>query len=118
MCHSVTHSSGAVALTIGIVLGYLYFIIFNYAFQNCDKLVDAIYTSELWLESCYDILMAAFSGLSLVYILQRRYYGAINTNLDKELCQRKELESYWCPVMRRNYECTPSDDLHGTQKMW
>ncbi|EPB80088.1 hypothetical protein ANCCEY_00776 [Ancylostoma ceylanicum] len=136
---------GAVALTIGIVLGYLYFIIFNYAFQNCDKLVDAIYTSELWLESCYDILMAAFSGLSLVYILQRRYYGAINSNLDKigrlfinitfsvvwvkvvvykgylshqELCQRKELESYWCPVMRRNYECTPSDDLHGTQKMW
>ncbi|ETN69310.1 hypothetical protein NECAME_05293, partial [Necator americanus] len=155
---------GAVALTIGIVLGYLYFIIFNYAFQNCDKLVDAIYTSELWLESCYDILMASFSALSFVYILQRRYYGAINSNLDKigrlfinitfsvvwikvvvfkgylshqegakeprtclsdtvlliyqELCQRKELESYWCPVVRRNYECSPSDDLHGTQKMW
>ncbi|VDO45120.1 unnamed protein product [Haemonchus placei] len=139
---------GAVALTIGIVLGYLYFIIFNYAFQNCDKLVDAIYSSELWLESCYDVLMAAFSALSLVYILQRRYYGAINSNLDntfqigrlfinitfsvvwikvvvykgylshQELCQRKELESYWCPVMRRNYECSPANDLHGTQKMW
>lgn len=27
--------------------------------------------------------MATFSALSLVYILQRRYYGAINTNLDK-----------------------------------
>lgn len=136
---------GAVALTIGIVLGYLYFIIFNYAFQNCDKLVDAIYTSELWLEATYDVLMASFSALSLIYILQRRYYGAINSNLDKigrlfinitfsvvwikvvvfkgylshqELCQRKELESYWCPVMRRTYECSPSDDLHGMQKMW
>ncbi|VDM80898.1 unnamed protein product [Strongylus vulgaris] len=89
--------------------------------------------------------MACFSALSLIYILQRRYYGAINSNLDKigrlfinitfsvvwikvvvykgylshqELCQRKELEGYWCPVMRRNYECSPSDDLHGTQKMW
>uniref|UniRef100_A0A1I7XHY8 Anoctamin n=1 Tax=Heterorhabditis bacteriophora TaxID=37862 RepID=A0A1I7XHY8_HETBA len=32
--------------------------------------------------------------------------------------QRKELESYWCPVMKRNYECYPAEDLHGTQKMW
>lgn len=33
------------ALTIGICLGYLYFIVFNYAFEDCDKLVDAIYKS-------------------------------------------------------------------------
>ncbi|VDL83083.1 unnamed protein product [Nippostrongylus brasiliensis] len=136
---------GAVVLTIGIVLGYLYFIVYNYAFQSCDKLVDAIYSSELWLEACYDVLMALFSAISLIYVLQRRYYGAINSNLDKigrlfinitfsivwikvvvfkgylshqELCQRKELEGYWCPVTRRIYECSPSSDLHGTQKMW
>ncbi|CAI4222136.1 unnamed protein product [Auanema sp. JU1783] len=136
---------GAIALTIGITLGYLYFIIFNYAFQDCDKLVDAIYSSELWMETIYDLLMASFSMLSLIYILQRRYFGAINSNLDKvgrlfinitfsvvwlkvviykaylshqELCQRKELEGYWCPVMKRHYECVPSNDLHGTQKMW
>ncbi|CAD6190697.1 unnamed protein product [Caenorhabditis auriculariae] len=136
---------GAIALTIGIMLGYLYFIVFNYAFQSCDKLVDAIYSSELWLETIYDLVMASFSGLSLIYILHRRYYGAINSNLDKvgrlfinitfsvvwmkvviykgylshqELCQRKELEGYWCPVMKRNYDCSPYDDLHGTQKSW
>ncbi|KAK0409606.1 hypothetical protein QR680_004648 [Steinernema hermaphroditum] len=136
---------GAVALTIGIVIGYIYFIVFNYAFQNCDKLVDALYGSEFWLEVVYSVIMVLFCALSLVYILQRCYYGAINTNLDKvcrlwinvtfcvvwvkivvykgylshqELCQRKELEGYWCPVMKRHYECSPADDLNGTQKIW
>ncbi|CAB3406431.1 unnamed protein product [Caenorhabditis bovis] len=136
---------GAIALTIGIILGYLYFIVFQFGFRNCDKLVDSVYSSEIYLDAFYNILMAAFSGLSLIYILHRRFYGAISSNLDKigrlfvnvtfavvwlkvvvfkgylshqELCQRKELDGYWCPVMRRNYECSPSDDLHGTQKMW
>ncbi|XGW22854.1 hypothetical protein V3C99_005240 [Haemonchus contortus] len=107
---------GAVALTIGIVLGYLYFIIFNYAFQNCDKLVDAIYNSELWLESCYDIGRLFINiTFSVVWIKVVVYKGYLS---HQELCQRKELESYWCPVMRRNYECSPANDLHGTQKMW
>ncbi|CAI5449262.1 unnamed protein product [Caenorhabditis angaria] len=136
---------GAIALTIGIMLGYLYFIVFQYAFASCDKLVDALYPSERYLEAFYDLLMAAFSGISLIYILHRRYYGAIGTNLDKvarlfvnitfsvvwmnvvifkgylshqELCQRKELEGYWCPVTKRHYECDPYTELHGTQKMW
>ncbi|CAJ0587729.1 unnamed protein product, partial [Mesorhabditis spiculigera] len=136
---------GAIALTIGIAIGYLYFIVFNYSFQECDKLVDAIYNSELWIETCYDLLMSGFSVLSLIYIVQRRYYGAINTSLDKvgrlfinitfsvvwmkvviykgylshnELCQRKELEGYWCPVMKRHYECNPAYDLGGTKKIW
>ena len=103
---------GAVALTIGIAVGYLYFIIFNYAYQveslikkicvtnnfrhtygqikivfvqDCDKLVDAIYPSELWLDAIYNLLMSGFSVISLIYILQRRYYGAIDSNLDKVL---------------------------------
>uniref|UniRef100_A0A8R1I828 Uncharacterized protein n=1 Tax=Caenorhabditis japonica TaxID=281687 RepID=A0A8R1I828_CAEJA len=136
---------GAIALTLGIILGYLYFIVFDYAYQSCDKLVDALYPSELLIETIYDLLMASFSGLSLVYILHRRYYGAIDSNFDKvrrlfinivftivwvkvvvykgylsqqELCQRKELEGYWCPVMKRNYQCDPATALHGTQKMW
>ncbi|CAP26454.2 Protein CBG05891 [Caenorhabditis briggsae] len=136
---------GAIALTLGIMLGYLYFIVFDYAFQSCDKLVDALYPSELFIEAIYDVLMATFSGLSLVYILHRRFYGAISSNLDKvgrlfinitfavvwmkvviykgylshqELCQRKELEGYWCPVIKRHYECNPASELHGTQKMW
>ncbi|GMS97120.1 hypothetical protein PENTCL1PPCAC_19295, partial [Pristionchus entomophagus] len=137
---------GAIALTFGMALGYLYFIVFNYAFLNCDKLVDSIYSeNELWLETIYDLTMSGFSVLSLVYIMHRRYFGAINSSLDKvgrlfinitfivvwikvvlykgylshqELCQRKELEGYWCPVMKKSYQCHPSDDLHGTQKMW
>ncbi|CAJ0602617.1 unnamed protein product, partial [Cylicocyclus nassatus] len=52
---------------------------------------------------------------SVVWIKVVVYKGYLS---HQELCQRKELESYWCPVMRRNYECTPSEDLHGTQKMW
>lgn len=74
---------GAIALTLGIMLGYLYFIVFDYAFQSCDKLVDALYPSELFIEAIYDVLMATFSGLSLIYILHRRFYGAISSNLDK-----------------------------------
>ncbi|TKR69135.1 hypothetical protein L596_021327 [Steinernema carpocapsae] len=136
---------GAVALTIGIVIGYLYKIIFNYAFQNCDKLVDALYGSEFWLDVIYSLIMVVFCALSLVYILQRCYYGSINSHLDEacrlwvnitfsvvwlkiviykgylshqELCQRKELDGYWCPVMKRHYDCDPSMDLHGTQKIW
>ncbi|GMT25526.1 hypothetical protein PFISCL1PPCAC_16823, partial [Pristionchus fissidentatus] len=137
---------GALGLTLGIALGYLYFIVFNYAFINCDKLVDSIYSpSELWLETAYDLTMSGFSVLSLIYVLHRRFFGAINSSLDKvgrlfinitfivvwikvvlykgylshsELCQRKELEGYWCPAMKKVYNCHPSDDLHGTQKMW
>ncbi|EGT36266.1 hypothetical protein CAEBREN_21337 [Caenorhabditis brenneri] len=97
------------------------------------------------LKQSIDVLMATFSGLSLIYILHRRFYGAISSNLDKvgrlfinitfavvwmkvviykgylshqELCQRKELEGYWCPVIKRHYECNPASELHGTQKMW
>ncbi|GMR50129.1 hypothetical protein PMAYCL1PPCAC_20324 [Pristionchus mayeri] len=137
---------GAIALTMGIAIGYLYFIVFNYAFIDCDKLVDSIFSqNELWLETIYDLTMSGFSVLSVVYILHRRYFGAINSSLDKvgrlfinitfavvwikvvlykaylsnnELCQRKELDGFWCPVMKKTYKCHPSTDLHGTQKMW
>jgi hypothetical protein len=74
---------GAVVLTIGIVLGYLYFIVYNYAFSRCDKLVDALYGSELWLDAVYSMLMVSFCSMSLIYVLQRTYYGAVNSNLDR-----------------------------------
>uniref|UniRef100_A0A914WDE1 Gustatory receptor n=1 Tax=Plectus sambesii TaxID=2011161 RepID=A0A914WDE1_9BILA len=136
---------GAIALTIGIDIGYMYLMIFNFAFSNCDKLIDALYGSELYLDCLNSVLTIVFCTLSLVYIMQRRFYGAINTNLDKvgrlwvnatfavmwikivvykgylshqELCQRQELEGYWCPVIKRHYECDPSNDLKGTQKIW
>ncbi|KAK5974848.1 hypothetical protein GCK32_004314, partial [Trichostrongylus colubriformis] len=94
---------GAVALTIGIILGYLYFIIFNYAFQLLS--LDPFQIGRLFINITF----------SVVWIKVVVYKGYLS---HQELCQRKELESYWCPVMRRNYECSPSDDLHGTQKMW
>uniref|UniRef100_A0A7E4VYH9 Otopetrin-2 n=1 Tax=Panagrellus redivivus TaxID=6233 RepID=A0A7E4VYH9_PANRE len=136
---------GAIVLTIGIVLGYAYFIVFNYAFSDCDKLVDAMYGTELWLDAVYSSLMIVFCSLVLIYILHRSYYGAINTHLDKvtrlwvnvtiivvwvkvvvykgylshqELCKRKELEGYWCPVVKRYYDCDPYSDLIGMQKVW
>ncbi len=136
---------GAIGLTIGIMVGYFYFVVFNYAFAACDKLVDALYGSELWLDSVYSALMIAFCALALVYILQRCYYGSINSNIDRvcrlwvnvtfsvlwvkiivykgylshqELCQRQELEGYWCPVIKRHYECDPAYDLKGTAKIW
>lgn len=34
-------------LTIGIVLGYAYFIIFNLTFQDCDTLVDTLNPQEV-----------------------------------------------------------------------
>ena len=74
---------GAVALTVGIVLGYSYNMIFNYSFSDCDKLVDVIYGSEYWLDVFYSCLMIVFCITSLLYILHRSYYGAINTHLDK-----------------------------------
>uniref|UniRef100_A0A0K0F2C3 Otopetrin-2 n=1 Tax=Strongyloides venezuelensis TaxID=75913 RepID=A0A0K0F2C3_STRVS len=136
---------GAITLTIGIVVGYAYFIIFNFSFSNCDKLVDQLYGSEFYLDAIYSSLMIIFCCLSLIYVFHRSYYGAVNTHLDhigrlwinitftvvwlkiviykgylshQELCQRKELEGYWCPVIKRHYDCDPYNDLHGTQKIW
>uniref|UniRef100_A0A0K0EL95 Glutaredoxin domain-containing protein n=1 Tax=Strongyloides stercoralis TaxID=6248 RepID=A0A0K0EL95_STRER len=136
---------GAITLTIGIVVGYSYFIIFNFSFSNCDKLVDQLYGSEFYLDAIYSSIMIIFSLLSLIYVFHRSYYGAINTHLDnigrlwinitftivwfkiviykgylshQELCQRKELEGYWCPVIKRHYDCDPYNDLDGTQKIW
>lgn len=74
---------GAVVLTVGIVLGYSYNMIYNYAFSNCDKLVDVIYGSEYWLDVFYSCLMIVFCITSLLYVLHRSYYGAVNTHLDK-----------------------------------
>ncbi|KAE9553146.1 hypothetical protein FO519_003625 [Halicephalobus sp. NKZ332] len=136
---------GAVILTVGIVLGYSYNMIFNYAFSDCDKLVDVIYGSEYWLDVFYSSLMITFCIISLLYVLHRSYYGAINTHLDKvtrlwvnltitivwmkvviykgylshqELCKRKELEGYWCPSIKRYYNCDPYTDLAGMQIIW
>ncbi|CEF60697.1 Hypothetical protein SRAE_X000243000 [Strongyloides ratti] len=136
---------GAITLTVGIVVGYAYFIIFNFSFSNCDKLVDQLYGSEFYLDAIYSTLMIIFCFLSLIYVFHRSYYGAINTHLDhigrlwinitftvvwlkiviykgylshQELCQRKELEGYWCPVIKRHYDCDPYNDLSGTQKIW
>ncbi|VDD90040.1 unnamed protein product [Enterobius vermicularis] len=136
---------GAVALSVGVSVGYLYLMMYNYAFRKCDKLVDITYGSELYLDSIYSAMMILFTLFSLAYIMQRRYYGSINTNLDRvnrlyinitfcivwikvviykgylsheELCQRHELEQYWCPVLQRKYECEPEEDLHGTQRIW
>jgi hypothetical protein len=36
-------------LTLGIVLGYAYFIIFNLTFRDCDILVDALNPQEVCL---------------------------------------------------------------------
>ncbi|CAK5085450.1 unnamed protein product [Meloidogyne enterolobii] len=135
----------AFALTAGIALGYAYFLIFNIAFRNCDKLFDAAGAEEQWQEALYDLLMISFCVLSLIYIFQRSYYGSQNTNFDlitrkwvnivltivwvkivifkgylsyQELCQRSEISGYWCPVIRRSYTCDPETKLKGTQKTW
>uniref|UniRef100_A0A0N5AA32 XK-related protein n=1 Tax=Syphacia muris TaxID=451379 RepID=A0A0N5AA32_9BILA len=166
---------GAISLSIGVAVGFFYLLIFNYAFRDCDKLVDVTYGSELYLDAIYSLIMILFTLFSLCYILQRfqpefknifkmlvviyfnffelasdqyffrRYYGAINSNLDRvsrlyinitfcivwikvviykgylsheELCQRHELEDYWCPVLQRDFQCEPDERLHGTQKIW
>lgn len=36
----------------------------------------------------------------------------------QELCQRKELDNYWCPVEHTHYFCNPYKDLHGMRKTW
>uniref|UniRef100_A0A1I8AYE3 Otopetrin-3 n=1 Tax=Meloidogyne hapla TaxID=6305 RepID=A0A1I8AYE3_MELHA len=71
----------AFALTAGIALGYAYFLIFNIAFRNCDKLFDAAGAEEQWQEALYDLLMISFCVLSLVYIFQRYYMhkGLLNS---------------------------------------
>ena len=73
----------AITLTVGIVLGYAYNIVYNFAFSDCDYLVDSIYGSEFWLDAVYSVMMMFFSTMSLLYILHRSYNGAINTSLDK-----------------------------------
>ncbi|KAF7639864.1 hypothetical protein Mgra_00000784 [Meloidogyne graminicola] len=135
----------AFALTAGIALGYAYFLIFNIAFRNCDKLFDAAGAEEKWQEALYDLLMISFCVLSLIYILQRSYYGSQDTNFDlitrkwvnivltivwvkivifkgylsyQELCQRSEISGYWCPIIKRSYTCDPETKLKGTQKIW
>uniref|UniRef100_A0A914Z577 Uncharacterized protein n=1 Tax=Panagrolaimus superbus TaxID=310955 RepID=A0A914Z577_9BILA len=136
---------GAIVLTVGIALGYAYFIIYNYAFSDCDYLVDSIYGEELWLDAVYSSLMIFYCSISLGYVIHRSYYGAINTHLDKvarlwvnltitvvwikviiykgylshqQLCQRKELEGYWCPVVKRYYSCDPYTELRGMRLIW
>uniref|UniRef100_A0A183CEJ0 Lipase_3 domain-containing protein n=1 Tax=Globodera pallida TaxID=36090 RepID=A0A183CEJ0_GLOPA len=121
----------AFALTVGIALGYAYFLVFNIAYSNCDKMIDATGAEEQWQEAVYNLLMISFCILTLVYIWQRSYFGSQPSNFDlvtrkwvnvvltivwikivvykgylsyQELCQRKEISGYWCPI--------------GTQKIW
>jgi hypothetical protein len=70
-------------LTVGIVLGYAYFIIFNLTFQDCDELVDALHPQEVWLEIIYEVAMIWFCSLSFFYLLQRSYYGGVSFHSDK-----------------------------------
>ncbi|KAI1724947.1 hypothetical protein Ddc_06223 [Ditylenchus destructor] len=135
----------AFVLTNGVALGYAYFLVFNVAFSNCDKLIDATNAEEQWLEAIYNLLMVLFCLLTLVYILQRSYYGSLETYFDilmrrwvnvvlfivwikivifkgylsyQELCQREEISGYWCPIIKRPYRCNPEEELKGTQKIW
>ncbi|KAI6215994.1 hypothetical protein M3Y94_00450600 [Aphelenchoides besseyi] len=132
-------------LTVGIVLGYAYFIIFNLTFQDCDTLVDALNPSEIYLEIAYEIAMIWFCSVSFIYLLQRGYYGAVSRHSDKlrrlwinatvciawiqvvvykgylshqVLCQRHELSGLWCPVDARTYTCVASETLEGTRQIW
>ncbi|CAD5218442.1 unnamed protein product [Bursaphelenchus okinawaensis] len=132
-------------LTVGIVLGYAYFVVFNLTFQDCDELVDAHDPQEVWLEIIYDVTMIWFCILSFVYLMQRSYYGTLNQKMDQlrrlwinaavyivwlqvvvnkgylshqTLCQRKELNgSMWCPGVQRQYVCNTSQ-LAGTRQVW
>lgn len=72
----------AFVLTAGIVLGYSYLLVFNISFSNCDKLIDSTNIVEQWQEAIYSILMVLFCLLSLIYILQRAYYGSLNSTFD------------------------------------
>uniref|UniRef100_A0A914H8Z0 Uncharacterized protein n=1 Tax=Globodera rostochiensis TaxID=31243 RepID=A0A914H8Z0_GLORO len=135
----------AFALTVGIALGYAYFLVFNIAYSNCDKMIDATGAEEQWQEAVYNLLMISFCILTLVYIWQRSYFGSQPSNFDlvtrkwvnvvltivwikivvykgylsyQELCQRKEISGYWCPIVKRPYTCDPEKVLKGTQKIW
>lgn len=135
----------AFALTAGIALGYAYFLVFNIAFSDCDKLIDATGAEEQWLEAIYNLLMIFFCVLTLTYIWQRANFGSQDNQFDlftrkwvnvvltivwikivvfkgylsyQELCQRKEISGYWCPVIQRIYTCDPENLLKGTQKIW
>lgn len=69
-------------MTAGIILGYAYLLVFNISFSNCDKLIDATNNVEQWQEGIYCILMGLFCLLSIIYILERAYYGSLNTHFD------------------------------------
>ncbi|KAL3100438.1 hypothetical protein niasHS_001741 [Heterodera schachtii] len=135
----------AFVLTVGIALGYAYFLVFNIAYSNCDKMIDATGAQEQWQEAVYNLLMISFCILTLVYIWQRSFFGSQPSNFDlitrkwvnvvltivwikivvykgylsyQELCQRKEISGYWCPIVKRPYTCDPEKALKGTQKIW
>ncbi|KAH7723481.1 Protein F55G1.15 [Aphelenchoides avenae] len=147
--HSIPRPTlvAAVILTIGVTLGYSYFLVFNWAYNDCDYLVDWAEEDkhQQWLDAATSAIMILFSCISLFYVLQRTYYGKIDTKWDsfsrhwinvvlmivwvkiviykgylsqKQLCQRKELDGYWCPVGPTNYTCHPSEHFKGMQQTW
>ncbi|KAI6224410.1 hypothetical protein M3Y99_01397800 [Aphelenchoides fujianensis] len=130
-------------LSVGIVIGYAYFIVFSLAFQDCDVLVDTTNPSDVWLDIAYEVGMIWFCIISFIYLMQRGYYGSVNYHSDKlrrafingticiawiqvvvykgylshqVLCQRRELAGYWCPD-NRQYTCD-THDLEGTRQIW
>ncbi|KAH7713042.1 Protein F55G1.15 [Aphelenchoides avenae] len=147
--YTIPHSTllAAINLTTGISLGYAYLLVFNYAFQGCDQLVDVTEDAqhEIWFDALTSTVIIFYSGLSLFYVWHRTHYGILHNRTDtiarrwinvvlaivwvkvviykgyisqKELCSRKELEGYWCPIKHAAFKCHPNHDLTGMKAIW
>ncbi|KAH7708560.1 Protein F55G1.15 [Aphelenchoides avenae] len=53
--------------------------------------------------------------LAIVWVKVVIYKGYIS---QKELCSRKELEGYVCPVKHAAFKCHPNHDLTGMKAIW